>query len=346
MDDTQAEAHGRIGVGGMRRNILPTQDLSSVPLLELATELDRRLQARSNAASYNGNLLQHSVLDDLQHTITEAIDVPANRFSIAAARCQLAFPQRCQQQFGLPFVGAHHVDLGCGSLNPFGRMFTHLMLGASRATCFELDPPHELGKALRHLSLLASTALAEPTRLFPGSTITRQQILANLEGFDLSRLAQGEPRGLSDRLRFRQRSIVDTGLPDGSVDVTFSNSVLEHLPDPAAFLRELARITRPGGFGVHGIDVADHRHYGDPSLHALEFLTVPSAKAILFECNRLRLVDHEVGLAAHGFETLLTAPAPPIAVPATLRARLVEPWRSMPTDLLHVTWCNYLIRHT
>ena len=36
-------------------------------------------------------------------------------------------------------------------------------------------------------------------------------------------------------------------LPDGSVDIAFSSNVLEHVPDPAAFLDEALRITRPGG---------------------------------------------------------------------------------------------------
>jgi 2-polyprenyl-3-methyl-5-hydroxy-6-metoxy-1,4-benzoquinol methylase len=37
-------------------------------------------------------------------------------------------------------------------------------------------------------------------------------------------------------------------LRTGSVDVTFSSNVLEHVPDVAAFGDELVRVTRPGGF--------------------------------------------------------------------------------------------------
>ena len=36
-------------------------------------------------------------------------------------------------------------------------------------------------------------------------------------------------------------------LPDGVVDVAFSSNVLEHVPDPARFLDEMIRVTRPGG---------------------------------------------------------------------------------------------------
>lgn len=36
-------------------------------------------------------------------------------------------------------------------------------------------------------------------------------------------------------------------LRDGSLDVSFSSNVLEHVPDPAAFIDEMVRVTRPGG---------------------------------------------------------------------------------------------------
>lgn len=35
--------------------------------------------------------------------------------------------------------------------------------------------------------------------------------------------------------------------PDGVADLTFSSNVLEHVPDPAPFLSEMARVTRTGG---------------------------------------------------------------------------------------------------
>ena len=35
--------------------------------------------------------------------------------------------------------------------------------------------------------------------------------------------------------------------PDGAADVAFSSNVLEHVPEPARFLDEMVRVTRPGG---------------------------------------------------------------------------------------------------
>jgi SAM-dependent methyltransferase len=54
--------------------------------------------------------------------------------------------------------------------------------------------------------------------------------------------AQGEPPPgalVGDGLRLPLR--------EGSADVTFSSNVLEHVPDPAAFIDEMVRVTRPGG---------------------------------------------------------------------------------------------------
>jgi SAM-dependent methyltransferase len=53
-----------------------------------------------------------------------------------------------------------------------------------------------------------------------------------------------------------------------SVDIAVSNAVLEHLADPPKVFAELARITRPGGLGLHQVDFRDHRSFATP----LEYL--------------------------------------------------------------------------
>lgn len=47
--------------------------------------------------------------------------------------------------------------------------------------------------------------------------------------------------------------LLDLAVDDESVDVVFCNHVVEHVPDDIGALRELARITRPGGTIILGV---------------------------------------------------------------------------------------------
>lgn len=65
------------------------------------------------------------------------------------------------------------------------------------------------------------------------------------------------------KVEFRRCDAARTGLPGASFDVTVSNSVLEHIPDPAALVQEMIRITRPGGVFSHIV----HLYTSDTGAH-------------------------------------------------------------------------------
>ena len=50
-----------------------------------------------------------------------------------------------------------------------------------------------------------------------------------------------------DGIDWRVEDIQDIRLPDASVDTAISCETIEHVPDPARAVRELARVLRPGG---------------------------------------------------------------------------------------------------
>jgi SAM-dependent methyltransferase len=93
-------------------------------------------------------------------------------------------------------------------------------------------------------------------------------------------------------------------VPDGSVDLVFSEVALEHVrrDDLPPLLRALRRVTAPGGLGQHAVDF--HDHLGGRLRH-LSF--VPGfwegsavARAGLY-CNRLGLSQMLAAFAAAGF---------------------------------------------
>lgn len=99
-----------------------------------------------------------------------------------------------------------------------------------------------------------------------------------------------------------------TGLPDASVDVVFSNSVLEHVPGKVIELcfAEAQRILRPGGVVFHSVNCGDHYAYVDGSISQLHYLRYSEAEWTMWNSeflyqNRLRAIDFTTIARAAGF---------------------------------------------
>lgn len=56
-----------------------------------------------------------------------------------------------------------------------------------------------------------------------------------------------EARAAAPTVDFRLGDVYALDFPDGTFDVTHAHQVLQHLADPVAALREMARVTKPGG---------------------------------------------------------------------------------------------------
>jgi SAM-dependent methyltransferase len=88
--------------------------------------------------------------------------------------------------------------------------------------------------------------------------------LANrVVGVDVSPRAieAARERAVDGRPEFVQTSGFDLPFPDGSFDLVTSFQVLEHVPDPLVFLRQLARVMRPGGVVILATPNAATRLY-------------------------------------------------------------------------------------
>lgn len=152
------------------------------------------------------------------------------------------------------FIGDDRIQnatiLEIGSGIEFGLALLLLAVGARRIVNIDIDP---YGYVLdsRFYRLLVDRASAEG---IPISWPPRGVLVDSNE-----RTVSPDPESVALHLGWSAEAVPE---PDGSIDVTFSVAVLEHIRARAMLpvARELYRLTRPGGIGYHRIDLADHYH--------------------------------------------------------------------------------------
>ena len=102
-----------------------------------------------------------------------------------------------------------------------------------------------------------------------------------------------DSNGLHTALQFERRRLFEYVQAGGSVDVVLSWSVLEHVRNPAATVRNMASVCRPSGAQVHFVDLRDHvfRHPFEMLCHSEQtwnrYLDPPS------HLNRIRTREVE-----------------------------------------------------
>src|SRR3954454_17300529 len=85
-----------------------------------------------------------------------------------------------------------------------------------------------------------------------GSVVGVDNVEDPLEAARRGAAARGD-----DRTRFERADVMSLPYADGSFDVVHAHQVLQHLTDPVAALREMARVTGPGGLvAVRDVDYA------------------------------------------------------------------------------------------
>ncbi len=148
----------------------------------------------------------------------------------------------------------------------------------------------------------------------------------------------------------------DTGLPDASVDVVFSNNVLEHIPAPVleACFREAYRILKPGGIVYHSVNCGDHYAYSDPEIDQVNYLQYSEAawrrwdNEFLYQ-NRLRAFAFTDMARDAGFAIALDIPNTTedrLHSVRRMRAedRLDPAFRDLPDEQLAITSLDFVGR--
>jgi hypothetical protein len=107
---------------------------------------------------------------------------------------------------------------------------------------------------------------------------------------DLLQIARIHYRAPADATR--------TGLPHRSIDVVYSNSVLEHVPADVilGIMQESCRVLKSGGLSIHSVNCGDHYAYFDSTITPINYLQFSERawckwnNSILYQ-NRLRPSD-------------------------------------------------------
>jgi SAM-dependent methyltransferase len=314
--------------------------LATVPLEQLAGALLERIRSSPPPASWS--LSQLSGILDLE--LESWACVHQNRFSRQWLADLFAVYTGCPEHLP-PIAGSVVVELGCGGFDPFALLMLFVLLGARRGIGVDLDPVYDARLAARGLARCAMYLLADPPSIAGSFAIEREAIARSLGAFDLDRLWRGDLAGVDrNRLEFRNDSAANLSLGDAEADLLLSNSFLEHVADVDDVIREMARVTRPGGCGVHQIDGMDHAHHGDPARHPLDFLRVETDAAMVGGCNRVRPMGYVRLFEEHGFDVVRTRASQRVAVDEQLRAGFAKPFRSMPTEHLEVAVATLFVR--
>lgn len=312
--------------------------LNGFSLEELASEIYGRLGSDSARVQDDGTLAEFllKVADRLQ----VAVDVPANRCSTRHLRDHLVNMSLGATNW--PWRGGPIVELGCGSVHPWGVVFGAVLSGASSGVAIDLDEPQDPSLSARLMFLHAVGAIGAPNAFLP--SFEGNDVLENLQGINLEQLYRGDIGGLAGRVEFRRASAASTGLPDGHAYCTTSSSFLEHVPDVRSVLAEMARITAVGHRGVHSIDGADHRVYSQ-DVHPLAFLQERGGEGSMhYGSNRVRPLDFEPLFEEAGFVVERIEPHIRTTTTEAQRARFVEPWASMEPERLSVLSATLYVR--
>ena len=140
-----------------------------------------------------------------------------------------------------------------------------------------------------------------------------------------------------------------TGLGDASVDLVFSNSVLEHVPATvlAALMCETVRMLRHDGLALHNVNCGDHYAYFDRSITAVDYLRFSEREwrrwnnELLFQ-NRLRAIDFVHAAQAAGLHIVMDHHRPRADLLARMNEITVaEPFRHLPNEELCCTSVDF-----
>jgi SAM-dependent methyltransferase len=224
------------------------------------------------------------------------------------------------------------------------------LAGAARVHTVDLNPHLKPDLVRRCAASLAEYAplIAAASRTNPEDVARRQRrLVERLSGrVDLADATEGVVHYEAPA------DAAHTDLDTNTVDVVFSNSVLEHVPPLVIdeLYAEALRILRPRGVMFHSVNCGDHYAYVDRNINQLNYLGYSDAEwqawnnAFLYQ-NRVRAHEFVERAAAAGFEIVLETGQAREERLRELAAMKVHPqFASVPAAKLCVTTIDFIGR--
>lgn len=249
---------------------------------------------------------------------------------------------------GIAIPGTRYLEVGTGWYPTFP--YCLYVLGAARVETFDLNrylKPElvtEMVERVRgKLAMLADAGerdLEEVTERF-GKLSRRVAAGATLEEATDGVVQYHAPADAAK-----------TRLGPSSVDVVFSNSVLEHVPGPVIeeMFAESMRILPPGGVMFHSVNCGDHYAYADRKINQLHYLQFSDDQwkhwnnAFLYQ-NRLRARDFTEMAKAKGFAIEIDTSRPHPDRLRQLEGITVHPqFSKYPREQLAITSIDFVAR--
>lgn len=154
---------------------------------------------------------------------------------------------------------------------------------------------------------------------------------------------------LDEQLQIYQVSLENAScVPNELIDISISNATFEHFVLAEQAVKELSRITKPGGLGFHQIDMRDHEHFDRP----LEFLTCPNPIyryitkiSNALRGNRLRYTEYNQLFEQYGFKVTFKVDA--YADEDYLNdilTRCIDDYRVMPREVVAALGGRFFIK--
>jgi SAM-dependent methyltransferase len=265
---------------------------------------------------------------------------------------RLPVPYRLWKRLGL-FVHGSMDQPGYTSGVFLGHLSAAGLDGRNGFTCLEIGPGDSLCSAMIAKAKGSARCWLVDTGDFAARDMEVYRAMArHIEALGLQPPPASALTSLETMLAYCDATYLTGGVsslravPDGSVDLVWSQATLEHIRrrDFNALLRETRRILKPGGACSHTIDLQDHLGGALNNLRFPEWLW----EADWFACsgfytNRIGFSDMMARFKAAGFAANLYGRQDFPALP-TKRTKLARPFRDLPENELRAAGFSVVLR--